>query len=161
MLLRVLLEGAVGFSDLSPEAVGWGTLTTRLSTALRDSLSWVLALGVLSCVWVGQLGLLFLCRGVLGPRACATPLILRMLVQPCGACLVCLSMAPALPWLLCASSGLVPGPAGQPRTGAGLVPDPKPRCHELGLLGNLFAMTSRNGPGLAPEASHVQLVAWI
>ena len=33
--------GAVGFSDLSPEAAGWVTPTTRLSTALQDSLSWV------------------------------------------------------------------------------------------------------------------------
>ena len=57
---QVPLEGAVGFSDLSPEAAGWVTLTTRLSTALRDSLCWVLALGALSCAWVGQLGLLFL-----------------------------------------------------------------------------------------------------
>ncbi len=55
--------GAVGFSDLSPEAAGWVTLTTRLSTALRDSLSWVLALGVLSWVWVGQLGWLLLALG--------------------------------------------------------------------------------------------------
>ena len=88
--------GAVGFSDLSPEAAGWVTLTTRLSTALRDSLSWVLALGFLSCVWVGQLGFLFLALGAWGPGASATPLIRRMLEQPCRACLACLSMAPSL-----------------------------------------------------------------
>ena len=51
--------GAVGFSDLSPEAAGWVTLTTRLSTALQDSLSWVPVLGVLCLGWTTGLAFFF------------------------------------------------------------------------------------------------------
>ena len=64
----------------------------------------------------------------------------------------------ALPWLLCASSGLVLGPAGQSRTGADLCLTPSPAAMSLVCLATCRAMTSRNGQGLAPEASHVHLL---
>ena len=105
--------GAVGFSDLSPEAAGWVTLTTRLLTALQVSLSWVRVLGVLrsgratglarQSVWVTESqGLCYF----FDPAHVGSAMWGLPFMSVHGA------TRQALSWILCASSRLVPGPGG-------------------------------------------------